>query len=140
MKRCRTCGISKPATAYTKQKQRNGKYLLAFECKECACNRQSKRYQILTPEQKLKKKEKFIQRTYGIDLMEFNRIFSEQQGKCASCGIHQSALDKSLVIDHCHNTKLVRGLLCSGCNLALGNVKESAETLEKLAVYIRKFK
>lgn len=136
-KRCATCGKSKPRTAFTRQKMRNGKYNLNFECKECACDRQAKRYQTYTKEQKLHKKDKFLQRTYGITIDDYNIMFNKQEGRCASCGRHQSEFKKSLVVDHRHSDGKVRGLLCSNCNLALGNVKENPEFLEKLANYIR---
>lgn len=138
MKRCNSCGVAKPNTAFTKQKGRNGKYNLLFECKECACKTQKIRYQNLTPEQKLKKKDRFIQRTYGITMEDYNIMFQAQEGCCKSCKRHQSNFTKALVIDHCHRTKQIRGLLCSGCNLALGNVGESALYLRALANYIEK--
>lgn len=137
MKRCNTCGVAKKSTAFTKQKQRSGNFALMFECKECACIKQTKRHQKQTPEQKLRKKETFILRTYGITMREYNSLFEKQEGKCASCKIHQSELLKALVIDHCHKTMKVRGLLCAGCNLALGNVKESYDSLIALAAYVK---
>lgn len=39
-----------------------------------------------------------------------------QAGACAVC----SATQGRLVVDHCHATGLVRGLLCSSCNTAEG--------------------
>lgn len=39
-----------------------------------------------------------------------------QAGTCAIC----SSIRERLVIDHCHRTGLVRGLLCHGCNTAEG--------------------
>lgn len=42
----------------------------------------------------------------GTDLWEW------QDGRCAWCGYDR----ESLVVDHCHMTGLVRGLLCRGCN------------------------
>lgn len=46
----------------------------------------------------------------GGDLWEW------QDGRCAMCGVMASRI----VRDHCHDTGLVRGLLCSGCNTAEG--------------------
>ena len=39
-----------------------------------------------------------------------------QAGACAMC----SALPERLLVDHCHRTGLVRGLLCTSCNTAEG--------------------
>lgn len=42
-----------------------------------------------------------------------------------------------LHIDHDHNTGVVRGLLCSGCNTSLGMLKEDIARIEGLAEYKR---
>lgn len=41
-------------------------------------------------------------------------------------------------IDHCHATGRVRGILCPGCNLALGNLRDSPQSCENAAAYLRK--
>ena len=45
----------------------------------------------------------------------FQCLLSGQDYRCAIC--HEEAPeDKTLVVDHCHKTGVVRGLLCSGCD------------------------
>ncbi|MGW5519265.1 endonuclease domain-containing protein [Nocardia africana] len=39
-------------------------------------------------------------------------------------------------IDHCHETGAVRAALCRECNLVLGQVRDSPETLRRLADYL----
>jgi len=39
-------------------------------------------------------------------------------------------------IDHCHNTGEVRGVLCAGCNLAIGHAKEDINTLNNMIKYL----
>jgi hypothetical protein len=41
-------------------------------------------------------------------------------------------------VDHDHATGQVRGMLCSNCNQALGNVRDSVQVLERLAGYLVK--
>lgn len=43
-----------------------------------------------------------------------------------------------LSIDHDHETGNVRGLLCHGCNIAIGSVYENKETLLKLIKYLER--
>lgn len=70
---------------------------------------------------------------YGITQEEYDRLFQLQNGKCAGCG---KTLDSNLCVDHDHGTGKVRGLLCKGCNLAIGNVKDNPETFLKLYQYL----
>ena len=57
-------------------------------------------------------------RAYGITEEDYNRMLEEQGGGCWICGKDDGA--RALSIDHCHDTKRVRGLLCSNHNRALG--------------------
>lgn len=43
-----------------------------------------------------------------------------QDGRCGICGIHQRHESRQLALDHDHDTGLVRGLLCTSCNLQEG--------------------
>ena len=43
-----------------------------------------------------------------------------QAGRCGICGGHQDSGNRKHALDHDHDTGLVRGLLCTGCNLQEG--------------------
>lgn len=79
-----------------------------------------------------------LQKLFKTTLIEYNEMFIVQNGKCATCGKHQSELKASLHLDHNHETKEIRGLLCSSCNLILGQVKENITTLENMITYLKK--
>ena len=49
----------------------------------------------------------------------------------------QTKPDKPLYVDHCHQTKAIRGLLCHKCNIALGHMNDDPEQLERAANYLR---
>lgn len=51
--------------------------------------------------------------------------------ECWVCGS-----TKKLSIDHCHNTKAVRGLLCGSCNLALGLFTDSVAKMKRAIEYL----
>ena len=53
---------------------------------------------------------------YGPDFDE-NRLYSEQEGKCAVCGTPKSL--EELELDHDHATGRLRGFLCKNCNFKL---------------------
>lgn len=60
-----------------------------------------------------------LRRLYGIEPATYDKLYTQQEGKCAIC--HQQPSGKRpLVIDHCHKTGDVRQLLCNNCNLKLG--------------------
>ena len=79
-----------------------------------------------------------IVRTYGITLEQYDQMLLDQNGLCAVC--HELCRSgKKLSIDHNHDSGVVRGLLCSGCNLALGSLMERAANARSLADYIDSF-
>jgi len=84
--------------------------------------------------------EKDLIRDYGIQVGDYNRLFIEQSGRCAVCGIHQSELKKRLCVDHDHKTGKVRGLLCTRCNIILGFVHDDPNLLVCLSEYLLKYK
>lgn len=73
---------------------------------------------------------------YGITINQYNEMFEEQKGCCKICGTHQNELNKRLVIDHCHETNLVRGLLCDKCNRGIGHFNDNVELLLTAIKYL----
>ena len=76
---------------------------------------------------------------YGITPSIYDEMLSAQEGKCAICGIvpKEDALKRTLHVDHCHSTGMIRGLLCQNCNLMLGFSKDSAEILLRAIEYLK---
>jgi hypothetical protein len=73
---------------------------------------------------------------------DYAALLLDQKGVCAICG-KVNGLTKhngqhQLVIDHCHGTGAVRGLLCYNCNLGLGNFKDDPGLLKKAIRYLEK--
>lgn len=65
--------------------------------------------------------------------LDYDRAYQVQQGKCLSCGIHQSELKARLCADHDHATSTFRFLLCDPCNRTLGSVRDNPTVLRRLA-------
>lgn len=82
----------------------------------------------------------YLKRTYGITMEDYNRMFDEQEGLCCVCdkpGWTMADHHKlTLVVDHCHASGDVRGLLCHNCNRALGLLKDSTENLQRAIQYL----
>jgi hypothetical protein len=51
--------------------------------------------------------------------------------ECIICGS-----EENLVVDHCHKTNIVRGMLCNHCNRGLGHFKDDPELLEFARIYL----
>lgn len=81
-------------------------------------------------------------RKYGITLVEFNSMLSEQGGACAICRNPEDVDKKrngrpdALSVDHDHATGRIRGLLCSGCNRMLGIMNDDPNLIRSAAAYL----
>lgn len=72
------------------------------------------------------------QKKYGITDGQFDDLLLKQDGRCAIC--HSD--DCKLVVDHCHGSGNIRGLLCHQCNSALGYFSDSPYRLRNAIQYI----
>jgi len=146
IKLCCKCKIEKPTVDFCKNKTK--KDGINSRCRLCASKQtllsrqlhpervseQWKRYQKANPEALKSRK---LKNRYGIDLVEYNRMFLSQEGCCLICEVHQSKLNKKLSVDHCHNTGRVRGLLCYKCNTIIGLANDNTKTLQSAINYLK---
>lgn len=81
---------------------------------------------------------KRYKKRYGITLSEYKEKLAAQNFKCLICGVSEKdSRQKKLVVDHCHNTNEVRGLLCHNCNCGLGHFVDNVEVLQKAITYLQ---
>ncbi len=85
---------------------------------------------------------KRLNKSFGITLNEYYKMFDDQLGLCKICGLPESSKTtsgaiKMLAVDHCHKTLKVRGLLCQKCNVSLGNFKDDISILESAINYLK---
>jgi hypothetical protein len=79
-------------------------------------------------------RKRMLQSRYGLSPEQYNQLFLDQGGSCASCGT--ALVDSaSTHVDHCHKTGRVRSILCRRCNTCLGQFDEDAALIRKLAEY-----
>ncbi len=82
-------------------------------------------------------KDRTLRRKYGITLEQFNGMLGKQGGHCALCPtLPSEQKNGTLVVDHCHATGKIRGLLCNPCNTAIGLLKEDKEVLKRAIGYL----
>jgi len=136
---CTSCKVEKPLEANFREvsagkgKVLNGKYY-SSHCKEC----DSKRSGIYNKKNRQKIKERELQTKYSLSLEEYLKMVEEVNNTCPICGISGTER-KPLVVDHCHTTLKVRGLLCYKCNMGLGYLKDSSDNMIRAAHYLRTF-
>lgn len=107
---CGVCGENKPVTSYGKHGGR-----IQHMC--LSCRRVDSRM-----------------RAYGLTRDEVFAL--SELSHCEACGADIDSDTRNHHVDHCHETGRVRGVLCHGCNTALGLTGENPETLRRLAEYI----
>lgn len=86
---------------------------------------------------------------HGLTPGQVEVLFERQRGRCAVCGTNSPG-QANWSIDHDHQKarlhghrenvgcpRCVRGILCKGCNDALGGARDDPEVLERLAAYVR---
>jgi hypothetical protein len=82
-------------------------------------------------------KDRKLMKTYGITEKYYDILLEKQKYKCAICKIYRHITDgKKLAIDHCHDTGVVRGLLCHMCNNALGLLRDDTEIINNAIKYL----
>lgn len=139
MKLCKSCGLVKSSTEFHKNKSRTDG--LQYSCKACNISK-VRAWQQKHPDQH---KAHWVTQSFtrhGITAVRYQELLEAQGGVCAACG--GDNLGKRLPIDHDHSCcpgayscgNCIRGLLCHGCNSALGHVNDSVTKLDQLKIYL----
>lgn len=73
---------------------------------------------------------------YGITLEDYNAILASQNFRCAICRTDDPKHKGRFVVDHCHKTGKVRGLLCQRCNWFIGQAMDDTAYLLAAVAYL----
>jgi hypothetical protein len=115
-KKCTKCAIEKPLTKEYFPSHNKTKSGFDSWCKECRASYRSEtrrgQYRSMISDDKLK------------DIIETVK-------ECVICGS-----EEDLVVDHCHKTNTIRGMLCNHCNRGLGHFRDDPELLEFARIYL----
>jgi hypothetical protein len=118
---CNACDTDKISELFPKPKKNKKGELKYGNCKQC----------IASKSRRLRLKNKF-----NISEEEYLAILSLQDDVCAICK-NPPKFNKNLAVDHDHKTGLIRGLLCWGCNKALGVFRDNLFKFEQTVLYLR---
>jgi hypothetical protein len=94
----------------------------------------NQRYRKMNPDKvKADSRKSNLKWSYGITPEDYDKMFAEQNGRCAICGNEST---KRLCVDHDHKTGKIRGLLCFDCNKALGFIHDDIRIVENIILYL----
>lgn len=132
---CRICLESKPLSSFGKDSA--GKEHKRPYCKVCDSLR-AKKWKDSNKEKVAEYNAHYKREyTYGLSKEDYLVLLETQDNKCAICNTDQKELTRKLVVDHCHTTNKVRGLLCSHCNVGIGMLKENENNLMAAIQYLK---
>lgn len=131
-KKCSRCKEIKSLSLFSKDRQHWSGYKSA--CKICAKSDWVKWKTTNGDKCRKDDRKRHYLRTYNLDPELADQLVQNRVGECCICGSVSP-----LVVDHCHTTGKVRGLICSACNSVLGYSKDNIKTLENAIKYLKDF-
>lgn len=81
-------------------------------------------------------RDKNLKRLYGLSQVDFDALLARQGGKCAACSSPRPG-GQNWQVDHDHDTGRVRGILCKGCNIGLGQLGDDPYRVSALLNYLQ---
>ena len=135
MKECSKCKNVKPLSQYSIEfRAKDGR---RSACKVCLSKQQNLYNRNHPKEYIAEDRRRKTVAQYGITLEDWEEMWLAQEGKCKICGIEEKYAPKGRFhTDHCHETNIVRGLLCAYCNKGLGMFKDNTEFLAEAIKYL----
>lgn len=101
-----------------------------------------------TEEEKRAESERIYYWKYGMTYADRDAMLAAQGGVCALCGTDEPG-GRGWCTDHDHSCcpgrsnscgECIRGILCFGCNTALGNFKDDPVLLQRAIEYVQQHK
>ncbi|MGY0497054.1 endonuclease VII domain-containing protein [Nocardia sp. FBN12] len=111
---CKRCGRDRTPDQFHRNTTRARG--LDTQCRDCAAERK-------------------LLRRYGIGHRDYQRMLTDQGGRCAICE-HVPEPGEVLAVDHSHRDGRVRALLCRSCNVGIGQLRDDPELLLRAAAYL----
>ena len=73
---------------------------------------------------------------YGLTKTDYYAMLERQGCKCCICQRTLIPADRHTVVDHCHRTNRVRGILCRNCNTGIGQLQDDPVLLLRAVEYL----
>jgi hypothetical protein len=135
-KECKTSAL-RESRSKNPQKRRDQNRQYRLKNRE-ALREKTKRWFKKNPDKvRIYRRKKRLKSKYGITIEALHTMIRRQGNKCLVCLRRFSDLIKP-VVDHCHATNAVRGILCDRCNVAEGAIRSAANAI-RLSRYMDSF-
>lgn len=165
-RKCKSCLVKKPLTEYYRDpRYRKGRI---YHCKSCRYAKSNewrrnnpdrsreyqRKYRRKDPErtkqirkawmaknrdrQLMLRRSRRLTRLYGLSIKKYEALVEKCGGVCQICGDEPRGRFKKLHVDHDHKTGKFRGLLCVGCNRAIGYLSDSVKRAMAVVRYLKK--
>lgn len=124
LRKCRVCAKEKELSSFPMSMRPNGNKQIFTRCKQCLYEHETwrKRFQ-----------------KYKLTKDSYQELLRSQGYGCAICGSTTPKKNgKLLHVDHDHATGKIRGLLCSNCNVGLGNFEDKPERIRLALCYLER--
>lgn len=132
MKTCRDCGVRQSIDNFY---HNNGpKKLPTSYCKPCYTIRTNRNRASRKLRDPIGYKTEWMKQRYGITHNDYMDMVIAQDELCLIC-----ETPSKLVIDHDKQTGIIRGLLCSLCNVGIGNFDHNPAWTERATKYLLRF-
>lgn len=123
IKLCRRCQRSLPASQFARNSYSPDG--LRSECRSCRF-KADRAY--------------LLNARFQLSVQEYEAMLADQDGRCALCRSEKpGGRWNRFAVDHCHETGLIRGLLCWSCNRALGALGDTPVAIGRAFAYVTKY-
>lgn len=124
-KQCTKCKATKPISEFGNRA--GDDQLYRSSCRDC------------TNQDRATKQLAQTMASFGLTVDDYFQLLESQGNRCAICKMENLSKNVKHVpfnVDHCHKTGKVRGLLCSKCNLGIGNFNDEIARMESALNYL----
>lgn len=90
-----------------------------------------------SPQRKASYRKHRLKKKYGLSPDHWDLLFASQGRSCAICRCVE-ALGRGWVVDHCHTSLKIRGILCPNCNFSIGHMRDDPDRLRLAADYVER--
>lgn len=161
-KRCTKCNDSKPVEAFCRNRAKvDG---LSVWCRACASAAKKRHYADTAADQRTRAKQyrednqesiraaakqrytrdhaasrdRARNQKYGLTGAQYAEMVKAQAGLCAIC--KEPPTEQGLCVDHHHETGMIRALLCTRCNAAIGMLLDEPGRARAAAEYLDNYR